>query len=188
MTQITEPLFPQPTMSPSFQHHSSPLPLRAPDNMVWATIPSPVHHENMMSGVEQVRFCLLRTPSSPETDSYQTACLPRGYTGNDGVKHTVGIQSLPEPIRLGFRNTYIRNIIKHVCASSTPWATPSLDFFQQEFNTAYPSYHVRLHLDDAAVAPVWIFPSAALSMATYPAIHRLSEISAFYAVTLEKKP
>ena len=57
-------------------------------------------------------------------------------------------------IRTGFRNNYIRRVIKLVFSSCTPWVNPSIEVLQQEFNAAYPSYRVRLHLDDAAVVPV----------------------------------
>ena len=194
MTQLAEPLFPQqpsiaadfPTVSPPFQHHSSPLPLGAPDNMIWASIPFPVHHESMMSGVEQVKFSLSYL-AIPKTDSHQTACLPRARTDEDGTKYVAEIQNLPDPIRLGFRNTYIRRVIKRVFTSSTPWINPPIDVLQQEFNTAYPSYNIKLHPDDAATAPVCVFPSAPLSKGTYSTICRQSAISVFYVVRLGKK-
>lgn len=43
-------------------------------------------------------------------------------------------------------------------SSRNPWVNPSIETLQQEFDTAYPSCRVKLHLNDAAVVPVQIFP------------------------------
>ena len=46
--------------------------------------------------------------------------------------------------------------MRHMFSSHTPWDNPSIEVLQQEFDAAFPSYHFRLHLDDAAVVPVCI--------------------------------
>ena len=70
------------------------------------------------------------------------------------MKCAVGIQDLPAAIHDDFRNTFIRRIMKLVFSSDTPWVSPPIETLQQEFNAAFPTHRVRLHLDDAAVVPV----------------------------------
>lgn len=71
------------------------------------------------------------------------------------MERAVGIRDLPGPIRVGFRGHFIRRIIKSVFTSTSPWVNPPIETLQQEFDATYPNHHVKLHLDDAAVVPVF---------------------------------
>ena len=39
---------------------------------------------------------------------------------------------------------------------STPWINPSIESLQREFNATYPGSYIKLHIDDAAIVPVFV--------------------------------
>ena len=71
-----------------------------------------------------------------------------------GVECAVGIRDLPDPICDDFRDDFIRRIMKLVFSSRTPWANPSIETLQREFDAAFPKFYAELQVDDAATVPV----------------------------------
>ena len=65
-----------------------------------------------------------------------------------------GIKDLPAHIREGFRNTYIRLVIRDVFNSEEPWINPDLPTLQRTYDATYPAYPARLQPNDAVFHPV----------------------------------
>lgn len=153
-TQVAGSLFSQPV-------DPMPLTFAGPDNSPWAhpVNPSLVRRENTVNEMEQARNSLSLDAALSHFPS-QVISLPRPYINKDGEKRAVGIQDLPNAVRVGFRDSYIRRVIKLVFSSDTPWANPSIDVLQQEFNASFPNHCVKMHLDDAAAFPVCTLPSS----------------------------
>lgn len=65
-----------------------------------------------------------------------------------------GIKDLPPHIRMNFRNTFIRIIIRNVFNSEQPWVNPNLESLQLAYDKVYPAYPARLRCNDAVFHPV----------------------------------
>ena len=166
------PLSPLSQPQPVSSHVTEPLPqrLNAPADRFATPLPQRlrVASDPLMAASPSLPFTSHSThddpfwvpPAAPilrqDIAHYQLTTLPRPYAGGNGEKWTVGIQDLPSVIRVTFQGNYIRRIIRTVFSSTSPWINPPIETLQREFNAAYPNYQVKLHLDDAAVAPVLI--------------------------------
>jgi hypothetical protein len=65
-----------------------------------------------------------------------------------------GVKDLPPHIRAGFRNMFIRTIIRDVFNSEQPWINPDLVSLQLAYDGIYPTYPARLRCNDAVFHPV----------------------------------
>lgn len=65
-----------------------------------------------------------------------------------------GIKDLPQHIRMDFRNTFIRLVIRGIFNSEEPWVNPELSTLQSMYSSIYPAYPARLQLNDAVFHPV----------------------------------
>ena len=66
----------------------------------------------------------------------QPHSLPQKHK-EGGKFHLPGVKDLPHGLQVGFRDTFIRRMIKVVFGGVLPWSNPSLDILQHEFNLVY---------------------------------------------------
>ena len=144
---------------PEFDHSSSLLSIAPPPVANKLSMPLfcgdlvPLIDEQSAEHVPNV-VCMLSLLPCSDNSSLQPFTLPRTYKDNEGQKRQPGLKNLPNWLRETFHDRFICCIIKQVCLSDTPWGSPPLSMLQQELNRAYPTHHIRLHSDDAAVIPV----------------------------------
>ena len=81
--------------------------------------------------------------------------LPRTIKG---VKVYPGIKDLPAHIYHGFRNEFIRFVMKRVANSTSPWVNPDVEALQSMYQVVYPTFPARLQPNDAVTHPVSNFP------------------------------
>ena len=74
-----------------------------------------------------------------------------------GVKVYPGLKDLPAHIRPGFRNEFIRYVMKQVAKLETPWTNPDVDSIQKMYDTVYPTFPARIRHSDAIYHPVSFF-------------------------------
>jgi hypothetical protein len=67
-----------------------------------------------------------------------------------------GIKDLPAHLRAGFRNEFIRYVMKQVANSEAPWTNPDLDSIQASYDIVYPIFPARIRHSDAVYHPVSI--------------------------------
>ncbi|KAF9783793.1 hypothetical protein BJ322DRAFT_1109639 [Thelephora terrestris] len=79
----------------------------------------------------------------------QIYSLPRRHKDGKGKLQIPGQGALPHGIKIEFRNTFIRHIMRLVCSDTTPWTNPLLPFYQQEFAAIYPGLPYQIHANDA---------------------------------------
>ena len=65
-----------------------------------------------------------------------------------------GIKDLPIHVRAGFRNMFIRPVIRGSFDTAQPWHNPDLAMLQATYNKIFPEYPARLRANDAVVHPV----------------------------------
>lgn len=80
-----------------------------------------------------------------------------------GVKVFPGVKDLPVHIRQGFRNEFIRFVMKQVANSTSPWLNLDVDALQSMYQVVYPTFPARLRHSDAVVNPVSNFPLITLT-------------------------
>lgn len=80
-----------------------------------------------------------------------------------GIKVYPGVKDLLVHIRQGFRNEFIRFVMKQVANSMSPWVNPDLNAFQSAYQVVYPMFPAHLRHSDAVVHPVSNFPLIALT-------------------------
>ena len=85
-------------------------------------------------------------------DTRPVFLLPK--VGANRQKVYPGVKDLPDHIRIGFRNTFIRVVIRDVFNSETPWTNPDLETVQLAYNKIFPAYPARLRCNDAVHHPV----------------------------------
>jgi hypothetical protein len=79
----------------------------------------------------------------------QVHSFPRRYRDEGGNLHTPGVNDLPHGIKINFRNTFIRHIMRLVLSGTEPWTNPKLPLYQQEFAAIYPGVPYQIHANDA---------------------------------------
>ena len=71
-----------------------------------------------------------------------------------GKTQAPGVKDLPPSIYSGFRNIFIRHIMKLVFSDVSPWSNPSLSVYQHEFDLVYSPLRYHLQTGDAVTHPV----------------------------------
>jgi hypothetical protein len=100
-----------------------------------------------------------------DVQSFQAAATPppgiyslqvKKFKDDTGKVQAPGQKDLPFNLSVGFRDTFIRHIIKLVLSGRSPWSNPLLPIYQQEFSVVYPGSPYHLQANDAVIHPVSI--------------------------------